>query len=71
MSGISVNTKDGIKQNEQLAFLRAYGVRDFLSNNVGNLDKMNTDYQYHIGVAEGKGAEFRRINVDFTFVDAF
>lgn len=71
MSGISVNTKDGIKQNEQLAFLRAYGVRDFLSKHVQNLDNMNTDYQYHIGVAEGKGAEFRRITTDFTFVDAF
>lgn len=71
MSGISVNTKDGIKQNEQLAFLRAYGVRDFLSKHVDNLNKMNTDYQYHIGVAEGKGAEFRRITTDFTFVDAF
>lgn len=71
MTGISVNTKDGIKQNEQLAFLRAYGVRDFLSKNVNNLDNMATDYQYHISVAEGKGAEFRRITTDFTFVDAF
>lgn len=71
MTGISVNAKDGIKRNEQLAFLRAYGVRDFLSKNVENLDKMTTDYQYHIGVAEGKGGEFRRITTDFTFVDAF
>lgn len=69
MTGISVNQKDGIKQNEQLAFLRAYGVRDYITKNVPDLQKMNADYQYHIGVAEGKGAEFRRITTEFTLVD--
>lgn len=69
MTGISVNQKDGIKQNEQLAFLRAYGVRDFITKNVPELQKMNSDYQYHIGVAEGKGSEFRRITTEFTLVD--
>ena len=71
MTGISVNTKDLIKQNEQLAFLRAYGVCDFLTKNVANLKDMNTDYQYHISVAEGKGAEFRRITTEFTLVDVY
>lgn len=70
MSAISVNTKDGIKENEQLAFLRAYGVRDYLDKNIDNLKNMNTDYQYHINVAEGKGSEFRRVTTEFTFVDA-
>lgn len=70
ISSISVNTKDGIKENEQLAFLRAYGVKNFLDNNVENLKDMTTDYRYHITVSEGKGAEFRRITTDFTFVDA-
>ena len=71
MTGISVNTKDLIKQNEQLAFLRAYGVCDFLTKNVANLKDMNTDYQYHISVAEGNGAEFRRITTEFTLVDVY
>lgn len=71
MTGISVNQKDGIKQNEQLAFLRAYGVRDFITKNVPQLSNMNTDYQYHIGVAEGKGSEFRRISTEFTIVDIY
>lgn len=71
MTGISVNEKDGIKQNEQLAFLRAYGVRDFITKNVPQLQNMNTDYQYHIGVAEGKGSEFRRITTEFTIVDIY
>ena len=71
MSAISVTQKDGIKSNEQLAFLRAYGVKEYLENNVNGIKDMDTRYTYNIGVAEGKGAEFRRITVEFTFVDAF
>ena len=71
MSAISVTQKDGIKSNEQLAFLRAYGVKEYLDSNVAGLKDMDTRYTYNIGVSEGKGAEFRRITVEFTFVDAF
>ena len=71
MTALSVNTKSGITQNEQLAFLRGYGVRDFLEKNVKNLGEMNTDYQYHIAVSEDKGSEYRRIIAEFTFVDVF
>lgn len=71
LSGISVNTKDGIKQNEQLAFIRATGVKDYLEKNVDNLKNMKSDYNYYITVSEGKGGEFRRITTEFTFIDAF
>ncbi|MDE6017806.1 MAG: hypothetical protein K2G85_03210 [Muribaculaceae bacterium] len=71
MSAITVTQKDGIKSNEQLAFLRAYGVKEYLDSNVSGLKDMDTRYTYNIGVSEGKGAEFRRITVEFTFVDAF
>lgn len=68
---ITVNPKTGIKQNEQLAFLRAYGVKDFLDKNVEKLKGMNTDYRYHISVAQDKGSQFRRISTEFTFFDVF
>lgn len=71
LKGISVSTKSGIKENEQLAFLRAVGVKNFLQDNVSNLENMNTDYQFHISVAEGKGSEFRRITTEFTFIDVY
>ncbi len=71
MSAITVTQKDGIKSNEQLAFLRAYGVKEYLDNNVQGLKDMDTRYTYNIGVSEGKGSEFRRITIEFTFVDAF
>lgn len=71
LTSISVNTKDGIKQNEQLAFIRAMGVKDYLEKNVSNLNEMKSDYRYYITVSEGKGGEFRRITTEFTFIDAF
>ena len=71
MSAISVTQKDGIKSNEQLAFLRAYGVKEFLQNNVAGIQDMDSRYTYNIGVAEGEGSEFRRIGIEFTFIDAF
>ncbi len=71
LSSITVTQKSGIRQNEQLAFLRALGVKEYIHNNVEAINKMNTDYRYHIQIAEGKGGAYRRITVEFIFVDAF
>lgn len=71
LTAITINPKTGIKENEQLAFLRAYGVKEFLDKNVGKLSDMNTDYRYHISVSEDKGSQFRRISTEFTFFDVF
>lgn len=71
LTGMTVNSKEGIKRNEQLAFIRACAVKDFLANNVDNINDMNTEYSHHVAVSEDKGSEFRRITAEFTFVDAF
>ncbi len=71
LTNISVTASDGIKQNEQLAFMRAMGVKDFLEKNVANLKDMDTTHDFFIDVAEEKGGQFRRITTEFTFVDAF
>ena len=68
---ITVTRESGVTQNEQLAFLRAVGVKENIDTHVAGVSTMNTDYRYYIKLTEGRGGEFRRINVDFTFVDAF
>lgn len=68
---VTVNTKDGIKQNEQLAFLRALGVEDYLNKNVDGFKDMNTDYRYEVNVSKDKGSEHRRITLEITFIDAY
>lgn len=70
LTTITVTKKDGMATNEQLAFIRGAGVQNYLNENIKNLSKMNADYTYNVDVAEGKGSEFRRITVEFTFVDA-
>lgn len=71
MSAITVTKKSGIDSNEQLAFLRAYGVKEYLEQNVAGLKDMDTRYSYHIAVSKDTGSEYRRITVQFTFVDTF
>ena len=70
LTAVTVTKKGGVRENRQLAFLRAQGVRDFLQKNVENLSNMNTDFIYNVNVSEDKGSEFRRITATFTFVDA-
>ncbi|MDE5643074.1 MAG: WD40 repeat domain-containing protein [Muribaculaceae bacterium] len=70
LTNLTVTTAEGIKKNEQLAFMRGMGVKDFLEKNVENLGSMNSTYDFHINVAEGKGGEFRRSTPEFTLVDA-
>lgn len=71
LSAITVTSASGVKTNEQLAFLRAVSVRDYLEKNVENLNNMNRDYSFDIAVSKDKGSEHRRITAEFTFVDAF
>lgn len=71
LTGITVTKASGITENEQLAFLRAAGVQDYLLTHIDKLKQMNPEFNYSISIAEGKGAEFRRITAEFTFIDVF
>ena len=71
LTALTVNKKGGIKENPQLAFVRALGVKDYLEKNVEGFNDMNVDYRYDVTVSEDKGGAFRRITASFVFVDAF
>lgn len=71
LSNITVTQTEGVTQNEQLAFLRATGVKEYIGKNVPAFSKMNVDYKNFIEVTVGKGGEFRRITIEFIFLDAF
>ena len=68
---MTVTRQTGVRTNEQLAFLRAAGVKDYIQQHISILGAMNTTYLYNIELAAGTGGEYRRINIEFTFVDAF
>lgn len=71
MTTITMVNGQRINLNEELAFLRAYGVKDFLEKNVAHFNDMNRSYRYNIAVSQEKGSANRRINVDFKFIDAY
>ena len=68
---ITIDQEGGITQNEQLAFLRAQGVNDFLVKNLTAVKDMDVSYRYNIELPQGRGGQFRRIKVAFTFVNVF
>ena len=68
---LTVTGQTGITTNEQLAFIRAAGVRYELEKVISSLSDMDTEYEYHIQVLDKVGGEYRRIIVEFDFVDVF
>lgn len=71
LNNVSLNKKDGIATNDQLAFARALGVQHYLEKELSSFEKMNRDYEYHIEVSKEEGSKYRRISVHCTFIDAF
>lgn len=68
---VTVTKSGGVTENEQLAYLRAVGVKKYIGENITALNGMNISYRHYVEITSGKGGEYRRINVSFTFVDAF
>lgn len=71
MRNITLTSSTGISQNDQLAFIRAVGLKDNIDSNISEFRGMDTEYEYHIELADAAGGAFRRITVTFTFIDAF
>ena len=71
LDNITVTKASGITSNEQLALMRAAGVKDYIAKNVTTLATTQNEYEYHVEVAEERGGEYRKINVEFIIMDAF
>ena len=71
LDNITVIKAGGITQNEQLALMRAAGVKTYIEKNVTTLGNTKNEYEYHVEVAKERGGEFRKINVEFVIMDAF
>ena len=71
LNNVSLNKKDGIATNDQLAFARALGVQYYMEKELSTFEKMNSNYEYHIEVSKEEGSKYRRISVHCTFIDAF
>ncbi|MCQ2168249.1 MAG: hypothetical protein MJY69_06235 [Bacteroidales bacterium] len=68
---VTVDSKKGIKTNDELAFIRAAGLKEEICKRIEGLDKMNSSFIYNIHVSDSVGSEHRRVSVSFSFPDAF
>ena len=58
LDNITVTKAGGITQNEQLALMRAAGVKTYIEKNVTTLGNTKNEYEYHVEVAKERGGEF-------------
>ena len=73
LSNMTIDRKTNITTNEQLAFIRAAGVKCWLENEVDIL-KSNSEkclFRYKTEVSRDRGSEFRRIVVEIAFKNVF
>ena len=71
LDNITVTKESGITSNEQLALMRAAGVKNYVEKSVATLENTKNEYEYHVEVAKERGGEFRKINIEFIIIDAF
>lgn len=71
LGNITVTRQTGIADNEQLAFLRAIGVKQYMLDNIPSLSGMNIKFEPCIDISKKAGSQYRRISVELTFIDAF
>ena len=68
---ISVNQKEGITTNAQLAYIRAQSVRDYLDNSVNAIKNGNTEYFYTTKCFDMTGPHYRRSSLRIVVHGAF
>ncbi len=68
---VSVNTKTGVKENSQLAYLRTYAVRNFITENISSLKITDNTFEHYALISSKVGAEHRRISIELIVHDAF
>ncbi|HIR62362.1 MAG TPA: hypothetical protein IAC94_02410 [Candidatus Coprenecus avistercoris] len=73
LSSMTVTAETDIRNNEQLAFIRAASVKTWLEDKVEELKtyKDKCIYNYRTEVSDVRGGEFRRIIVEIKFRDIF
>ena len=68
---ISVDKKEGITTNAQLAYIRARGVTSYLEENVSSLKRMQNDYLYETRCFDMTGPHYRRSSIKIVVHGAF
>ena len=68
---MAVAKSQGISNNQTLAFLRSYAVRDYLNNNIFQSKYPLLKYNHSATVSGKMGGQFRRVSIEMIIYNAF
>lgn len=71
LNSMNVTRQSAIRTNEQLAYVRAASLREYLKKQLQGLKEMDSNFVMDINVSDKTGGQYRRIDVEFVFIDAF
>jgi len=71
LDNITITKSSGITTNEQLAFLRTYGVRKFIENYMPPFRNTNNSFEHYAKVSDKVGSKYRKITIELLIHDAF
>lgn len=71
ISSVSIDKNNGISSNEQLGFLRTFGVRQFIETYIEPLKKTNTTFEHYVETTDKIGGKNRRVTIELVVHDAF
>jgi len=71
LKAMTITSATGITSNEQLAFIRATSVKNYLSKSIASLQQTKNEYTYDVEVSEERGGDFRKVLIQFLIIDAF
>lgn len=58
LSAVTVGKRTGISENDQLAFLRAMGVKHYLVEHIPSLNAMKVNYETNIDISDKRVVSF-------------
>lgn len=66
-----VTSSTGITDNNTLAFVRSYSVRDYIVHNIDALQKTKNNFSYEAVVSSERGGQYRRVTIEMIVHQAF
>lgn len=68
---MAVSITKGITDNNTLAFMRSYAVRDYITNDIEVLKQTRNNFHHKALVSEFQGGKYRRVSIEIIVHNAF
>ncbi|MDA3880317.1 MAG: hypothetical protein PF436_08020 [Prolixibacteraceae bacterium] len=70
-SSMNIAQWEGIRTNEELAFVRSYSVRNYIEKNIQAFQNTNNSFKHFAVVSSERGGKYRRVSIEMLIHQAF